>query len=214
MDRWGTKGSGGGKGLVEVPVQRRTSTFSFLVVPTRFLSSCLLSSALHRKAEVSYFHHGWVRTFRPDFAFVSSSDLVTQALGVPPLVFPVGCLWQRDLFLAECRLTSRSVSATTCVHFHANRDPAESVLHPRGLYIRGLCGLWINCAQWLFHVFPACLFWQAWMCKPCQHLARSACPKQLFTQFESILVNWVNNGPLQKIYKSINMSLYIPNRQK
>ncbi|KAB0365121.1 hypothetical protein FD754_009277, partial [Muntiacus muntjak] len=26
--------------------------------------------------------------------------------------------------------------------------------------------------------------------------------------------NWVNNSPLQKIYKSINMSLYIPNRQK
>lgn len=40
-----------------------------------------------------------------------------------------------------------------------------------------LCSLRINCAQWLFHVSPVCLFWQPWLCKPCQHLARSACPK-------------------------------------
>lgn len=103
--------------------------------------------------------------------------------------------------------------AAAWAHLRANHD-LLNLFFPETCGVSLCAALRLTMHGGLYQVLPVCLSWQTWMCELCQHLARSACPKQLFTQFESILVNWVNNSPLQKIYKSINMSLYIPNRQK
>lgn len=96
----------------------------------------------------------------------------------PPVPFLGGFSLATRFIPAKCRMRPASVAATTCTHFHAEHDPSKPRFFiPETCGTESLCSLQINCAQWLFHVSPVCLFWQAWTCKLCQHLARSTCPK-------------------------------------
>lgn len=196
---------------MEVPLRCRPTCHKFPACKILLIPPSPSSILLRSKSSYPHCEQTGIFCAEPCLPLTWSSRKRKYTFSLP--CFPGGFSLAHEVILAECRMMPESASKTT-VGISMLTRTLLNFLIPETCGVGPLCSVRINCSQWHLHAFPVCPFWQAWEWKRCQRLAHRTCPKQLFTQFEFILVNWINNSPLQKIYKFINMPSYIPNRKK